>query len=214
MKQVYIPQRGKRGTGAQRHAWTSFGGASCGWGQLSEDQYRAWDEAAKKENRRRHLRRGHRLNGHNLFTQINDHQRFLGLPPYLYPPERPVFGLETLGPLMTGDGVDGVTLMIGVPKVPAGYVLVFGARPYSPGRRYCDKFRYLGLLPAPKGGVSEITTLYYERYGMPPPGSRVIIVTQQQVDGWRGMLMRLDVIVPLGPGPAARPKRRPSTAGA
>jgi hypothetical protein len=37
-----------------------------------------------------------------------------------------------------------------VPKPPVGHILVFGARPCSPGRRYCDKLRYLGLLPAPK----------------------------------------------------------------
>ena len=133
------------GTAGQRRAWTSFGNAACGWGTLTEDQYRAWDEAAKKENRRRHLRRGYRLNGQNLFTEINSHQAFLDLPPYLYPPERPAFTLGLLGPLMTGDGRGGVTLKRSVPEAPAGHVLVFGARPCSPGRRYCDKFRYLGL---------------------------------------------------------------------
>ena len=214
MKKSHIPKRGKRCTAAQHHAWTSFGGASWAWGKLTEDQYRAWDAAAKKENRRRHLRRGHRLNGQNLFTEINSHQRFLGLPPLLYPPECPAFSMDSLGPLMTGDGIGGATLKIGVPKALAGHVLVFGARPCSPGRRYCDKFSYLGLLPAADGGASDITTQYYEKYGVPRPGSRVIILTQQQVNGWRDMLMRLDVVVPLEQGPAARPKRLRTTAEA
>ena len=111
------------GTAAQRRAWTSFGNAACGWETLTEDQYRAWDEAAKQENRRRHLRRGYRLNGQNLFTES-------------------------------------------------------------------------------------------EEFGAPWPGSRVIIATQQQVDGWRDLLRRLDAIVPGGQGPAVPLKRRRTTARA
>ena len=102
MNTNYIPKSGKHGTFAQDHAWGAFGSASCKWETLTEEQYRAWDEAAKKENRHRHLRRGHRLNGQNLFTQINSHQAFLGLPTYLFPPERPAFSFDPLGPLMTG----------------------------------------------------------------------------------------------------------------
>lgn len=182
--------------------------ASCRWRTLTEEQYRAWDEAAKQESRRRHLPRGHRLNAQNLFTEINSHQAFLGLPPYLDPPERPAFTMDPLGPLMVGDGRAGITLKLGVPKLPAGHILIFGARPCSPGRRYCDKFRYLGLLPAPFRGMADITARFCEKYGMPLPGSRVIIATQQQLDGWRGILRRLDVIVPVGRSPAAQPKRR------
>jgi hypothetical protein len=139
---------------------------------------------------------------------INSHQAFLGLPPYLYPTERPAFTLDHLGPLMAGDGGDGIALKLGVPKRPVGHILVFGARPRSPGRRYCDKLRFLGLLPAPKGGVSNITAQYCERHGMPWPGSRVIIATQQQLNGWRDIPRRLDVIVPGRQGPATKPNRR------
>jgi hypothetical protein len=208
MKTSYTPKSGKRGTVAQDRAWGAFGSPSRLWNTLTDEQYRAWDEAAKKENRRRHLPRGHRLNAQNLFTMINSHQAFLGLPPYLYPPERPAFTLDHLGPLIAGDGGDGITLKLGVPKPPVGHILVFGARPCSPGRRYCDKLRYLGLLPAPKGGVSNITARFCERHGMPWPGSRVIIATQQQLNGWRDIPKRLDVIVPVRQAPATKPNRR------
>jgi hypothetical protein len=208
MKTDNIPKSGRHGTFAQDRAWGSFGGASCRWGTLTEEQYRAWDEAAKQENRRRHRPRGHRLNAQNLFTEINSHQAFLGLPPYLDPPERPAFIMDPLGPLMVCDGRAGFALKLGVPKLPTGHILIFAARPCSPGRRYCDKLRYLGPLPAPSGGMSDITTRFCEKYGMPLPGSRVIIATQQQLDGWRGILRRLDVIVPAGRSPAAQPKRR------
>ena len=202
MKTIYISKSGSSVTGPLNRTWGAFGGASSLWRTLSEELYRAWDEAAKRENRRRHLARGHRINAQNLFTEINSQQTFLGLPPYLFPPDRPAFDLDPMGPLMVGDGSDGFTLKLGVPKVPAGHILVFGARPCRPGRRYCDKLRYLCLLPAPTGGLSDLAAPYCERHGVPWPGSRVIIATQHQVDGWRDIPRRLDVIIPGGPGPA------------
>ena len=211
MKTNDAPSNREPGSPAQERAWGSFGSASGLWSSLTEEQYRAWDVAAKQENRRRHLPRGHRINGQNLFTEINSHQAFFGLPPYLFPPERPTFSPDPLGPLVTGDGRDGLRLMLHVPEAPSCHVLVFAARPCSPGRRYCDKLHYIGLLPAPAGGWSEITTLYRRKHGVPPSRSRVIIATQQQQDGWRDRLKRLDVIVPAVQGPPTRPERRQTT---
>ena len=83
-----------------------------------------------------------------------------------------------------------------------------------PDWRYCDKVRCLGLLPAPSGGVSSITTPYYEGHRVLRPGSRVIIATQQQINGWRDMFRRLDVIVPSEQAPATQPKSRRTAAEA
>src|ERR1035438_7533113 len=77
MKPIYITKSGKLGTAAQSHAWTSFGGASGMWGTLTDEQYEGWEEAAKKEKRRRRWPAGRRLTGQNLFTEINSHQAFL-----------------------------------------------------------------------------------------------------------------------------------------
>jgi len=167
-----------------------------------------WDEATKKENRRRHLRQGDRINAQNLFTEINSHQAFLGLPPFLYPPERSGFDLQPLGPLVATGGRDGVRLKLGVPMRLAGHILIFGARPCSSGRRYCDKLRYICVIEDASRGVIDITARYCERLGMPWPGSRVIIATQQQLNGWRDIPRRLDVIVPEGKGPTLKPKPR------
>ncbi len=208
MNTTSIPKSSRHGTAAQDRAWGAFGSASCLWGKLTDEQYRAWDEATKKENRRRHLRQGFRINAQNLFTEINSHQAFLDLPPYLDPPERPGFDLVPLGPLMAGDKRDGVTLKLGVPMRLAGHILLFGARPCSPGRRYCDKLRFICVLPAASRGVIDITARYCERLGVPWPGSRVIIATQQQLNGWRDISRRLDVIVPVRQGPATKPNRR------
>ena len=149
MKRIYLTRSGKRPSAAQGHAWGAFGGASCGWGSLTEDQFRAWDAAAKQEKRRRHWPQGRRLTGQNLFTEINSHQAFLGLPPLLDPPEHPVFSLDRLGPLSASARGGGIALTLSVPKVPTEYILLYAARPCNAGRRYCDKLRYLEAEPSP-----------------------------------------------------------------
>ena len=105
-------------------------------------------------------------------------------------------------------GRHGIALKLSVPQAPAGNTLVFGSLPRNAGRRYCDKFMYLGLLPAPDAGESNITEMYVDRRGMPWSGARVFIYTQQQVNGWRDEPVQIDAIVPLKPAPAGKPKRR------
>jgi hypothetical protein len=209
MKTNYFTWNGKLGSAAQTRAWGSFGGASCGWGTLSEEQYRAWEEAAKQEKRRRHWPPSRRFTGQNLFTEINSHQSFLGLPPYLSPPERPAFGMHRPGPLMIGDAGDRLSLLLGVLKVPAGHTLVFASPPVPAGRRVWRDFRFLGLLPAPYRGASDITELYLEKFRHLPAGARVFIRTWQQIDGWRDSFpTQFTVVIPGKPAPAARRRCR------
>ena len=58
---------------------------------------------------------------------------------------------------------------------------------------------YLGLLPAPQDGLSDITDMYIARYGEPRPGMKVFIVTRQQQDGWEGDDRETNEIVPERP---------------
>jgi len=45
-------------------------------------------------------------------------------------------------------------------------------------------FPFLGLLPAPTDGWSDITELYVARYGVPKVGTAIWIRTCQHIDGW------------------------------
>jgi hypothetical protein len=58
---------------------------------------------------------------------------------------------------------------------------------------------YLGLLPAPLEGVSDITELYVASYGEPKAGEKVFIVTRQQKDGWEGHEQETNEVVPAKP---------------
>ena len=67
------------------------------------------------------------------------------------------------------------------------------------GRTYCNDYRFLGLLPAPVKGWSDITRLYITKFGVPPPNTRVFIRTWQQVNGWenRGQMKLTNALVPI-----------------
>ena len=45
-------------------------------------------------------------------------------------------------------------------------------------------FPFLGLLPPPTDGWSDITDIYKARYGEPKPGTAIWIRTCQHIDGW------------------------------
>ena len=59
-----------------------------------------------------------------------------------------------------------------------------GARPVKTGVRCVQHFPFLGLLPPPKDGWSDITELYVARYGVPKVGTAIWIRTCQHIDGW------------------------------
>jgi hypothetical protein len=64
--------------------------------------------------------------------------------------------------------------------------MVFGQAPCSAGLSKRRNVAFLGLLPPPQNGLSDITAMYIARYGEPRPGEKVFIVTRQQKDGWEG----------------------------
>ena len=74
--------------------------------------------------------------------------------------------------------------------------MVFGQAPCSAGRSKRRNVAYLGLLPAPQDGMSDITDLYFKKYGKPPVGSRVFICTRQIINGWQDHPKNTNAIVP------------------
>jgi hypothetical protein len=78
-------------------------------------------------------------------------------------------------------------------------IMVFGQAPCSAGRSKRRNVAYLGLLPVPQDGMSDITEMYIARYGEPRPGEKVFIVTRQQKDGWEGFDQETSEIVPEKP---------------
>ena len=198
----------KAPTAAQLAAQMYFGSASFGWNDLPEDARDAWCAYAKKT--RSHPRCGQSgpLTGQNLFTAINHNQARLGLPLFVYPPERPEFDANPVVALSITQEGKKVVLKLKLSGAFAGHILLFGARLFNAGRRYCDKFTYLGPVSAPVGGECDLTAPYVERYGIPWPGSRVILQTVQQVYGWRNIPRRVEAVFRGNHAPTAQSERR------
>jgi hypothetical protein len=62
--------------------------------------------------------------------------------------------------------------------------VVQGAKPVRTGVRCVQHFPFLGLLPPPADGWSDITELYVTRHGVPKAGKAIWIRTCQHIDGW------------------------------
>jgi hypothetical protein len=108
----------------------------------------------------------------------------LGLLHFDLTPAEPMFGPNAVAQLVITNTGGGITLKLRVLSPPAEYTLVQGAKPVSPGVGCVQHFPFVGLLPPPKDGWSDITELYVARYGVPKVGTAIWIRTCQHIDGW------------------------------
>jgi hypothetical protein len=189
-------------TPAREHMRTIFGNSSRLWsGLLTEEQRNRWCAAGPKV--MSHPRLGQRgpLTGQQFWQSINSVRGCVGLALTLEPPEPVTFGQSPVGPLTTTNDENGVRLWVAVTGELNEDIMVFAQAPCPSGRFKRRNVAYLGLLPPPIGGLSEITQLYTARYGEPRPGRKVFIVTCQQKDGWKAIERETSAIVPNPPEP-------------
>ena len=92
-----------------------------------------------------------------------------------------------------------ITLKLRVPSPPAKYTLVQGAKPVGTAVRCVQHFPFLGLLPPPTDGWSDITKLAVARFGVPKAGTAIWIRTCQHIDGWTDVPTVLRTRVPPEP---------------
>jgi hypothetical protein len=166
---------------------------------LTQAQRDAWDAAGPKVQSAKRLGSSGPLTGQQHFQGINSARARLGLDMLLMPPAPVAFGPNPVGQLAITNGEGGVRLLLNISTPPAEDIMVFGQAPCNSGRRKRRNVSYLGLLPAPQAGLSDITDLYIARYGEPAAGQRVFIVTRQQKDGWEGFDQETHEIVPDKP---------------
>lgn len=144
---------------------------------LSEAQLDRWHLAAAQVMSDPRLGQYGPLSGQQLYTSINSVRSRVNLPETLEVPARPQFSATPVGGLVILNTEDGVRLSLQVSGELNEDVMVFGQAPCSKGRRKRRSVAYLGLLPPPVDGLSDITSLYIARYGEPRPGKKVFIAT-------------------------------------
>jgi hypothetical protein len=179
--------------------WDKFGGIARAWsGVLSQTQRNGWNVAGPEVQSKTPLGSGP-LTGQQLFQAINSARACIHLPPLWDVPAPVVFGTNPVGQLILLNGENGVRLLLKVTGPVTEDIMVFGQAPCSAGRSKRRNVAYLGLLPTPQDGLSDITDLYKARYGEPRAGEKVFIVTRQQKNGWEGRDYETNEIVPGNP---------------
>ena len=154
------------------------------WRTLTPEQHAAWRMAAANNDFVTETGRRVRRNGYNFFVSLNSRRADLDLPQFDLPPAEPVFSLNPVVELVITNTGGKITLKLRVPSPPAQYTLVQGAAPVRTAVRCVQHFPFLGLLPPPTDGWSDITELYVARYGVPGAGTAICIRTCQHIDGW------------------------------
>ena len=214
-----VPQSGKRGTmvsmntryglvqrqyvkprdpksPAQMTIRSNLAGIATRWRMLTDKQRSAWTAAGRDVESQRRLGRSTSLTGCQFFIKINAARAAIGLEQVSDPPELPQFEPNPIEELLITNNGGMITLKLSVPSAPAEHTLVLGAAPCSAGRSSARHFTFLGLLPAPARGLSDITELFVARFGMPPAGTRILVRTQQHIDGWDDLPRQVTAIVP------------------
>ena len=162
----------------------TFGVVSGHWRALSPEDQDAWCLGGADPYTMSRLGRTRPLPGYHYYTRINNARAAIGLSRFNRPAAVPSFGLNTIGPLAITNIAGVIALKLPVASLPTQYVLVEGPAPCSAGIRYARHYPFLGFLPEPVDGWSEITALYVARYGVPRVGQAIFIRTRQHIDGW------------------------------
>ena len=193
----YVCPRNPRSQSQQANR-SGFGQVSRGWRALDPAQRIAWCVAAADSYTVSRSGKRVALNGYNYFVRVNAARAHLGLPQFDLPPSVPTFSPNPVAELAIANTGGTVTVKLRVPSQPGQYTLVQGAAPVSAGVRCVQHFPFLGLLPAPVDGWSDITALYVARYGAPIVGTAVFIRTCQHIDGWTDLPKVASALVPVG----------------
>ncbi len=198
-----IPQNPR--TAAQRRARKDFGLVSTAWSELlTETQRQAWVARGARVRSYPRLGQSGWLTGHMHFEGINTARARIGRGLLLWPPEPVVFGPNPVEDLIIRYEQGRMRLKLKVSGLVTEDIMVFGQPPCRAGWRKWRHGAYLGLLPAPENGESDVTEMYLAKYGEPTPGQKVFIRTRQQVNGWEGIDQDTSAVVAAKPVAASR----------
>ena len=154
------------------------------WRTLNDEQRAAWGAAVANKYIVTKTGRRVRLSPYHLFVSLNVGRADLGLSQFDLPPAEPAWSLSPVGELSATFTKGKFSLKLRVSSPPAQFILVYAAAPVRSGVRHVPHFPFLGLLPPPIDGWSDITELYVARYGVPKAGTAIWIRTCQHIDGW------------------------------
>ena len=194
---TFVPPSNPRTADQQGHRRNILA-VSRRWRTLSLEQRGTWRVLAANKYFVNDEGKRVRLNCFKLFVSLNTRRADLGLPQFDTAPAEPVFSPSPVVDLAITYPGGKFTLKLRVQGAPAQLILVQGARPVRSCVRCVQHFPFLGLLPPPIDGWSDITEMYVARFGVPKPGTAVWIRTWQHIDGFIDVpkVFRVRVLAP------------------
>jgi len=231
MKFKDVPQRGSRGritvsrnrfgpyqrerisphhpcTAAQHGIWQSMADLSWLWHHLSPEQWAAWRRFAAEVYSRPNMGDSAPLEASQVFKKLNRVLATCGRPTLFDPPPlpefapNPVIGFE----IRNENGSPAFKVRVSSPipweaRSPLEDLMVYSWTPCNPPVDKPRNWAFLGLLPPPIAGESDITALYLaklrawrklkdRKYHIPLDGSRIFIRIWQQINGFEDELRR------------------------
>ena len=193
----FVRPRNPRTPAQQAHR-NNIRAVSARWRTLTPEQRAVWSVAAAKNEFTDEEGHRLRLNGYNFFVSLNTRRADLDLSQFDLPTAKPVFDPNPVVEVAITNTGGTITLKLRVSRPPAQYTLVQGARPVGTAVRCVQHFPFLGLLPPPIDGWSDITELYVARFGVPKAGRAIWIRTCEHIDGWTDVpkVVRARVLAP------------------
>lgn len=164
------------------------------WEDLTDEERLTWNVTAKSR----------RTTGIRFFRSVNLRRLRRGEELARLPPPARTFNPKPLLKRLHIFNRGGrITLVLAVSRVPAEPTTVWGARPCKRGWARPDKCPRLGWFPRPRGGVVEITELYFKKHGdyirqhqVPLVGKRIFIRIRQERDTGANFYEQVAAVVP------------------
>ncbi len=154
------------------------------WRRLSLEQQGTWRTLAATTCFVNDKGQRVQLNCFKVFVSLNTRMADLGLPMQDVAPAPAVFGPSPVKELAVSYPGGKFCLKARIDGALEHSILVQGARPVSSGVGCVQHFPFLGLLPPPVDGWSDLTELYVARHGVPKDNQAIWIRFCQHSNGF------------------------------
>jgi hypothetical protein len=181
VRQYVIPCNPK--TAEQMRVRSALSGASKLWRLITEQERRAWFALAGELKGTRGFSPG--LTAVGLFIAVNTALAAEGKPPVHSVPPLPCFGPSPIKEVRIVLRQGKYRLLLDCPETPQHAVIIRATAPQSLGRSVPPRATQLGLMPAPEGGVVDLTDLYTSRFGPISPQRHIFLYTIQTENGFK-----------------------------
>lgn len=164
----------------QQNARAILSAMSQGWAGITQAQRNAWGALAQTLPFTDIFGDPKVLTGQQMYVKLNSNLQKIGGAAVSNAPVKesvPAVAITALAATAAGGALTGLDATISPATVPAGFsVAVYATPAINPGVQFVkNRYRFLGVAPAPVGGVIDLEPLWNARYGGIVSGQKVFV---------------------------------------